>query len=62
MHLSSEVQTIWSFLQRYIDEEVNTICLTLEEQDYTLTTKMNQIDWVARNAEFLSPEAINKSI
>ena len=62
MHLSSEVQTIWSFLQRYIDEEVNTICLTLEEQDQTLTTKMNQIDWVARNAEFLSPEAINKSI
>ncbi len=56
------MQTIWSFMQRFIDEGVNTIVLSLSDSEISLTHKMNSIDWVARNAEFLSPEAITKSI
>ena len=34
----------------------------LRNSDTTLKTKMNLMDWLARNSEFLSPEAITKCL
>lgn len=60
--LVEEVNQLWSFTQRYIDEQVIDSIQLLRSSEYTIREKMNQMDWLARNAEFLSPDSISKCL
>jgi hypothetical protein len=60
--LVEEVNQLWSFTQRYIDEQVIDSIQLLRSSEYNIREKMNQMDWLARNAEFLSPDSISKCL
>ena len=40
-HLNQEVFTIWSFLQRYIDENITGVVAVIGEPDRDLTIKLD---------------------
>ena len=60
--LSEEISEIWSFMQRYIDEQSVDMVLSLRDEVVPLTKKMDLMDWLARNAEFFSPESIQRCL
>ena len=60
--LVDEVNSLWSFLQRYIDEQVVDAIIEIRSPDNSYRDKMNEMEWLARNAEFLSPDAITKCL
>lgn len=60
--VTDELNQLWSFLQRYIDEQAVDMVQEIRMPDVQLNQKMDRMDWLARNAEFLSPEAIIKCL
>lgn len=60
--ISEEMSEIWSFMQRFIDEHVVNMVQEVRQEEVSLTRKMDWMDWLSRNAEFFSPEAITKSL
>jgi hypothetical protein len=60
--LVEEVNQLWSFVQRYIDEQVVDGITILRASEHSMREKMNQMEWLARNAEFLSPDSITKCL
>ena len=60
--LSDEVNQIWTFTQRFIDEQSIDFVTEVQSVDYPLRRKFDKMDWLARNAEFLSPESITKCL
>ena len=60
--LSDEVNQIWTFTQRFIDEQAMDFVTEVQSLDYPLRRKFDKMDWLARNAEFLSPESITKCL
>ena len=60
--ISEEMSEIWSFMQRFIDEHTVDMAQDLRQEHVPLTKKIDWMDWLARNAEFFSPEAISKSL
>lgn len=60
--LVEEVNQLWSFTQRHIDEQVVDCINVIRSQEHSVRDKMNQMEWLARNAEFLSPDAITKCL
>eukprot|EP00347_Sterkiella_histriomuscorum_P003950 403362314 len=58
--LVDEVNQLWSFLQRFIDEQVVDAITVVKSPDHAFKEKMNEMDWLSRNAEFLSPDSITK--
>ena len=62
--LAEENGQIWAFLQRYIDEQSVERLRIIRSPDQTidLKCKIDVMDWVARHAEFLSPEVINTCV
>jgi hypothetical protein len=60
--LVEEVNQLWSFVQRFIDEQVVDGINIIRSQENSMREKFNQMDWLARNAEFLSPDAITKGL
>ena len=58
--LLEEVNSLWSFTQRFIDEQVMDGIMIIRSSECSIREKMNQMDWLARNSEFFSPDAINK--
>jgi hypothetical protein len=60
--LIEETNQLWNFLQRFIDEQSVDRVKTMKGMEVNIKEKMNQMDWVARNSEFLSPDAITLSI
>lgn len=60
--ITDELNQIWSFLQRYIDEQSVDMVQELRMQEVGLNQKMDRMDWLARNAEFMSPESIIKCL
>ena len=60
--LLDEVNQIWSFTQRFIDEQAVDMIQEIKSVDHPVKDKMNRMDWLARNAEFLSPDQITKSL
>lgn len=57
-----EVNQLWSFIQRYIDEQSVDMINDVKSVDLSIREKMNRMDWLARNAEFLSPDSITKCL
>ena len=49
-------------MQRFIDEHVVNMVQEVRQEEVSLTRKMDWMDWLSRNAEFFSPEAITKSL
>jgi hypothetical protein len=60
--LVEEVNQLWSFLQRFVDEHVVDKIMLWRSTEHSLRDKFNEMDWLARNSEFLSPDAITKSL
>jgi hypothetical protein len=60
--LVEEVNQVWSFVQRSVDEQVVDAIGVIRSQEQSVREKMNEMDWLARNAEFLSPDAITKCL
>jgi hypothetical protein len=57
-----EVNQLWSFVQRFIDEHVVDGIDIIRSGEHSIREKMNQMEWLARNAEFLSPDSITKTL
>ena len=60
--LVEEVNQLWSFVQRYIDEQVVDGIQIIRASECSFREKMNEMEWLARNAEFLSPDSITKCL
>lgn len=60
--LVEEINQIWSFTQRFIDEHAIDMIQEVGTIDRPLRDKMNRMDWLARNADFLSPDQISKCL
>lgn len=57
-----EINQIWSFTQRFIDEHAIDMIQEVGTPDRSIRDKMNRMDWLARNADFLSPDQITKCL
>mmetsp|Transcript_2290 Transcript_2290/g.2235 ORF Transcript_2290/g.2235 Transcript_2290/m.2235 type:complete len:186 (+) Transcript_2290:754-1311(+) len=60
--LVEELNQLWSFVQRFIDEQAVDMVQEVRSVDKSYKDKMNRMDWLARNAEFLSPDSITKCL
>lgn len=60
--LIEEINQLWSFVQRFIDEHATDMIQDVRSGDVGFKTKMNRMDWLARNSEFLSPDSITKCL
>jgi len=60
--LIEELNQLWSFVQRYIDEGVVDKIMLIRTGEVGFREKMNVMDWLARNTEFLSPHSITKCL
>ena len=60
--LVDELNQLWSFTQRFIDEQVIDAINIIRSSDYAFKEKMNEMEWLSRNAEFLSPDSITKCL
>lgn len=49
-------------MQRFIDEHAIDMIQEVKSPDRAVKDKMNRMDWLARNAEFLSPDQITKCL
>jgi len=54
--LIEEINQLWSFVQRFVDEHAIDMIQIVKSVDNPIKDKMNRMDWLARNAEFLSPD------
>ena len=54
--LIEEINQLWSFVQRFIDEHATDMIQEVRSGDTGFRSKMQRMDWLARNAEFLSPD------
>ena len=54
--LIEEINQLWSFVQRFVDEHAIDMIQVVKSVDNPIKDKMNRMDWLARNAEFLSPD------
>ena len=61
--LVEETNTLYNMIQRFIDEHATDRIKTLRSSEgVNLRDKMNVMDWLARNADFLSQEPIQECI
>lgn len=61
-HLSNEIAQMWSYLQRFVDGNTHSIVTLIESESVPLSQKMDQMEWLSRSIEFISPEAITKCL
>lgn len=52
--LVEETNNLYTFMQKFIDEHAVSKIKKLKSQDVNLKEKMNIMDWLARNSDFLS--------
>ena len=60
--LIEEINQLWSFVQRFVDEHAIDMIQIVKSVDNPIKDKMNRMDWLARNAEFLSPDQLTKCL
>lgn len=61
--IEKETEDIWNFLTQFVNEEaVNCINTLKIEHKYTGNQKMDAIDWMIRNVEFVSGSIYSKMI
>jgi len=57
-----EGNKLWAFFQRFIDEHSVDRIKTIRSKDTGITQKINCMDWLARYAEFLTPDQITSVV
>lgn len=60
--LVEETNNLYFMIQRFIDEHCTDRIKLLKQSDVNLKDKMNVMDWLARNADFLSHDPIQECI
>jgi hypothetical protein len=60
--LVDEANKLWTFFQKFIDEHAIDRAKIIRSVDNTFTDKFNAMDWLARYAEFVSPDQINSVV
>lgn len=54
--LVEEANKLWTFFQKFIDEHSVDRIKIIRSRDNSLTDKINAMDWLARYAEFITPD------
>ena len=54
--LVEEANKLWTFFQKFIDEHSVDRIKIIRSRDNSLTDKINAMDWLARYAEFVTPD------
>ena len=57
-----ETNNLYYMIQRFIDEHATDRIKQLRSSEVNLKDKMNIMDWLARNSDFLSAEPIQDCI
>ena len=57
--LVDEANKLWTFFQKFIDEHAIDRAKIIRSLDNTFTDKFNAMDWLARYAEFVTPDQIS---
>ena len=52
--LVEETNNLYTFMQKFIDEHAISKNKKLQSQDINLKEKMNIMDWLARNSDYIS--------
>jgi hypothetical protein len=60
--LMEEINNIWSFTQRFIDEHALDMIQEVGTPDRPIRDKMNRMDWLSRYTDYLSPDQITKCL
>lgn len=60
--LVEETNNLYFMIQRFIDEHATDRIKLLRQQETNLKEKMNVMDWLSRNADFLSADPIQECI
>lgn len=60
--LVEETNNLFNFIQKYIDEQAVDRIKMLRSQDVNLKEKMNIMDWLARNSDYLTAQPIQECI
>ena len=51
-----EASKLWGFFQKFIDEHAIDRIKMLRSSDYSMSDKINVMDWMCRYAEFVTPD------
>ena len=54
--LVEEANKLWTFFQKFIDEHSIDRIKLIRSRDSSMTDKINTMDWLARYAEFVTPD------
>ena len=60
--LVEEANKLWTFFQKFIDEHSVDRIKIIRSKDNSLTDKINAMDWLARYAEFITPDQISNVV
>ena len=60
--LIAESEQLWTFVQGFVDEQSVTKSRLMRNMELKLTQRMDALEWVSRNAVYLSPDALNHAI
>lgn len=60
--LVDEANKLWTFFQKFIDEHSVDKIKIIRSKDTSLTEKINCMDWLARYAEFVTPDQISNVV
>ena len=52
----SEMENIWMFFQRFVDEQGHDYLKVIRGPSYSLIEKLNGVEWLARYSEFITPD------
>lgn len=60
--LIADTEQLWNFIQGFIDEQSITQSKWMNSTDRKLTERMDALEWVSRNAIYLTQDALNNWI
>lgn len=60
--LVEEANKLWTFFQKFIDEHAIDRSKIIRSLDNSFTDKFNAMDWLARYAEFVTPDQISSVV
>ena len=60
--VSEELDEISLFIQRFADSHVSDQLRVIKDPDSTIKQKMDTLDWLARNSEFISTDSISNCL
>ena len=54
--IATEAKEIFEFVQEFVNEEAMNCIRIIDSKQKTPTQKMDSIDWILRNNEFIAPK------